>query len=45
MPAPDNSKQIKAVYMIQCTDGEAVKHVNAYRIVNANHFIIFEMMF
>ena len=40
-----NSKQIKAVYVIQRTDDEAVKHVNVYRIVNANYFIIFEMMF
>ena len=31
--------------MIQRIDGEAVKHVNAYRIVNADYFIIFEMMF
>ena len=38
-------KQIKAVYVIQRTDGEAVKHVNVYRIVNAGYFIIFEMMF
>ena len=40
-----DSKQIKAVYVIQRTDGEAVKHVNVYRIVNANYFITFEMMF
>ena len=40
-----DSKQIKAVYVIQRTDGEAVKHVNVYRVVNANYFIIFEMMF
>ena len=40
-----DSKQIKAVYVIQRTDGEAVKHVNAYRIVNAGYFIIFEIMF
>ena len=40
-----DSKQIKAVYVIRRTDGEAVKHVNVYRIVNANYFIIFEMMF
>ena len=40
-----DSKQIKAVYVIQRTDSEAVKHVNVYRIVNASYFIIFEMMF
>ena len=40
-----DSKQIKAVYVIQRTDGEAVKHVNVYWIVNASYFIIFEMMF
>ena len=40
-----DSKQIKAVYVIQRTGGEAVKHVNVYRIANANYFIIFEMMF
>ena len=40
-----DSKQIKTVYVIQCTDGEAIKHVNVYRIVNANYFITFEMMF
>ena len=40
-----DSKQIKAVYVIQRTDGEAVKHVNVYRVVNASYFIIFEMMF
>ena len=40
-----DSKQIKTVYVIQRTDDEAVKHVNAYRIVNASYFIIFEIMF
>ena len=40
-----DSKQIKAVYVIQRTDGEAIKHVNVYRIINADYFIIFEMMF
>ena len=40
-----DSKQIKAVYVIQRIDDEAVKHVNVYRIVNASYFIIFEMMF
>ena len=40
-----DSKQIKAVYVIQRIDGEAIKHVNVYRVVNADYFIIFEMMF
>ena len=40
-----DSKQIKAAYVIQRTDGETVKHVNVYWIVNASYFIIFEMMF
>ena len=40
-----DSKQIKAVYVIQRTSGEAVKHVNIYRIANANYFIISKMMF
>ena len=40
-----DSKQIKTVYVIQRTGGEAVKHINAYWIVNASYFITFEMMF
>ena len=40
-----DSKQVKTAYVIQRTDGEAVKHVNVYRIVNAGYFIIFKMMF
>ena len=40
-----NSKQVKAAYVIQRIDDEAVKHVNAYRIVNASYFIIFETIF
>ena len=40
-----DSKQIKAAYVIQRTDGEAIKHVNVYQVVNASYFIIFEMMF
>ena len=40
-----DSKQIKAVYVIQRIDGETIKHVNVYRVVNADYFIIFEIMF
>ena len=40
-----DSKQIKAVYIIQRIDDEAVKHINVYRIVNVNYFIIFDIMF
>ena len=40
-----NSKQIKAVYVIQHIDNKTIKHVNVYRIVNANYFIIFEIIF
>ena len=40
-----DSKQTKTAYVIQRTDDEAVKHVNVYRVVNANYFITFEMMF
>ena len=40
-----DSEQIKTVYVIQRIDGEAVKHVNVYRIINANYFIVFKMMF
>ena len=40
-----DSKQIKAVYVIQRIDDEAVKHVNVYQVVNAGYFIISEMMF
>ena len=40
-----DSEQVKAVYVIQRTDDETVKHVNVYRVVNADYFIIFEMMF
>ena len=40
-----DSKQIKAAYVIQRTGGEAVKHVNVYRVVNADYFTISEMMF
>ena len=40
-----DSKQIKVVYVIQRTDDEAVKYVNVYRVVNADYFIILEMMF
>ena len=40
-----DSKQIKAIYVIQRIDGKAVKHVNVYRVVNASYFIILEMIF
>ena len=40
-----DSKQIKAAYVIQRTDDEAVKHINVYQIINASYFIIFEIMF
>ena len=40
-----NSKQIKAAYVIQRTDDEAIKHVNVYRVVNASYFTTFEIMF
>ena len=40
-----NSEQIKAIYVIQRTDNEVVKHINAYRVIKMNYFIIFEMIF
>ena len=40
-----DSKQIKAVYVIQRTNDETVKHVNVYQIANSNYFIISKMMF
>ena len=40
-----DSKQVKTAYVIQRTGGEAIKHVNVYRVINAGYFIIFEIMF
>ena len=40
-----DSKQVKAVAVIQRTGGEAVKHVNVYWVTNANYFIISKIMF
>ena len=40
-----DSKQIKAIYVIQRTNDEIIKHVNAYWVTNANYFIISKIMF
>ena len=40
-----DSEQAKAAYVIQRTGGEAVKHVNAYRVANAGYFTTPEMVF
>ena len=40
-----DSKQIKAIYIIQRMSDETTKHINLYRIINTNYFIISKIIF